>query len=158
MRIISEKELWLLSHFRQNARESLTKISRNTKVPVSTIFDKLKHYEGNLIKKHTTILDFTKLGFLAKAQAMLQLSPSQREEAKEFLLKCDNVNSLYKINNGYDYLIEFIFRDMRELEDFIGEFEKKFDVRKKQLFYIVDEIQRENFMANPELMKININN
>ena len=59
----NQKELLIMSHLRENSRKNLTKISKETKIAVSTIFDKIKKYEGGIIKKHTCILDFTKLGF-----------------------------------------------------------------------------------------------
>lgn len=158
MRDYRKKELLLLSFFRKNARESLTKISRSTKIPVSTIFDKLRTYETSLIRKHTTLLDFTKIGYLAKADVMVQVAASQREELKDFLKNCDHVNSLYKVNNGYDYLVEFIFKNMRNLEDFMDELEQTFEIRKKQIYYLVEDLAREKFMSNPDIMKVEMKN
>ena len=61
--LISKKELKIISEFRKNARENLTCASRKLGIPVSTIYDRLKKYSGNLITRHTAILDFKKLGF-----------------------------------------------------------------------------------------------
>ncbi|HIJ01446.1 TPA: hypothetical protein HA363_02255, partial [Candidatus Woesearchaeota archaeon] len=63
MKFATKKDVLLMSFFRNNARENLTRISRITRIPVSTIFDKLRDYEKELVKKHTTLLDFRKLGF-----------------------------------------------------------------------------------------------
>jgi len=147
-------ELLLLSHFRRNARESLTKISRKTSIPVSTIFDRLKSYENGLIKKHTVLLDFNKLGYMARANAMLQLSSESRVAAKEFLLKNNVVNSLYKINNGFDYFVELICKDMKELEQFLEDLEQKFQIKQKMVFYIIEDLAREKFMTEPDLIRL----
>jgi len=56
------KDMMLLSNLRANARETLTNISKRTNIPISTIFDRLKLHEKNLIKKHTAIIDFALLG------------------------------------------------------------------------------------------------
>ena len=43
------KDLMVLAALRQNARLSLTKMSKTTHVPISTIYDKLKQYERKII-------------------------------------------------------------------------------------------------------------
>ena len=60
-----------MSYLRMNARETLTKISRKTKVPVSTVYQRIKNKEVNLILKHTSLIDFRKLGFMTKAQVLI---------------------------------------------------------------------------------------
>ncbi len=140
------KELLLLSYFRRNARETLTKISRKTKIPVSTIFDKLKKYEGDIINKHTCLINFKKLGFNLKVNILFKLKKDNREEFQEFLKKHQKVNSVFRINNGFDYLVEGIFRDIKELQDF-GDETEKFDIADRKDFFILDDIKREDFLS-----------
>ncbi|RMF54740.1 Lrp/AsnC family transcriptional regulator, partial [Candidatus Woesearchaeota archaeon] len=149
---MSKKDLLLLTEFRRNSRETLTRISRKTKVPVSTIYDKLKFYEGNLIRKHTTLIDFTKLGFNTKAKVCIKVERELRDELKNFLIKNHNVNSVYKINNGFDFLVEVITRQIKDLEDFIELLEQKFPVKDHKVYYVIDDIKREGFLSNPELI------
>jgi DNA-binding Lrp family transcriptional regulator len=80
---LKEKEKEVLRHFRKNAREALTLISRKTNVPVSTIFDKLKRYEEQFIKKHTTLIDFQKLGYMTRANILLKANMKGREALKK---------------------------------------------------------------------------
>jgi DNA-binding Lrp family transcriptional regulator len=148
------KEKILLSHFRRNARESLTTISRLTRVPVSTIFDKLRHYEQSFIKKHTTLVDFSKLGFMTRANVMLKIAVEHRDAVKALLLKHQNVNSLYKVNNGYDYQAELVFHHIKDLEDFLEMLEAKYKVQQKTIYFIIEDICREEFLAKPELMAL----
>lgn len=153
---LSGKELVLLSHFRRNARESLTKISRVTRVPVSTIYDKLKHYEMDFVKKHTTLIDFTKLGYMTRANVMLKVAMEDRNALKEYLLKHEHVNSLFKVNNGYDYLAELVFKHIKDLEDFLEQVEAKYVIANKIVFYVIEDLCREEFMAKPELIKMEV--
>jgi len=155
MQELKVKEKILLSHFRQNARISLTTISRRTKMPVSTIFDKLKHYEQSFIRKHTTLVDFSKLGYLTRAEVMLKVSFDHRPQLKAFLLKHENVNTLFKVNNGYDFLAEVVFRHIKELEDFLELLERKYAIQEKTVYYVIEDICREEFMAKPELVALN---
>ncbi len=150
---LKTKERVLLSHFRRNARESLTTISKETRVPVSTIFDKLRHYEQSFIRKHTTIIDFAKLGYMTRANVLIKVAVEHRDVLKGFLVKHDNVNSLFKVNNGYDYLTELVFQHIKELEDFLETLETKYKVLDKNVFYIIEDICREEFLAKPDLVR-----
>jgi DNA-binding Lrp family transcriptional regulator len=53
----------ILAHLRQNSRTNLTKISKETAVPISTIFDRIKRYNKDVIIKNTVLLDFRKIGY-----------------------------------------------------------------------------------------------
>jgi DNA-binding Lrp family transcriptional regulator len=148
------RERLLLSHFRRNARESLTNISRETRVPVSTIFDKLKHYERQFIRKHTTLVDFSKLGYMTRAEVMLKVAVEHREAMRAYLLKHQSVNSLFKINNGYDFLAEMVFKHLKDLEDFLEQLEQRYKVTEKTVFYVIEDICREEFMAKPDMLQL----
>ncbi|MBU0629169.1 MAG: Lrp/AsnC family transcriptional regulator [Nanoarchaeota archaeon] len=150
--MIPRKDLLILAELRNNSRESLTEISKRTSVPISTIFDKLRFYQDNLIKKHTTIIDFSKLGFNARANIMVKVDRNAREDARKFLLHHLNVNSVYKISNGFDFLIEGVFKNVRDVEDFIDVFGGKFKLEQTQVHYIVEDIKKESFMNDNSLL------
>ena len=63
---MDKKELLILSQFRKNARENLTTTSRRIHVPISTLHDRLKKYEGKVIQRHTSILNFGEIGYNLK--------------------------------------------------------------------------------------------
>ena len=152
--MLAKKDMQIIANLRQNSRMSLTKMSRKTAIPVSTIFDKLKVYEGKLIQKHTSLLDFAKLGYNTRANITLKTNKDKREELKQFLTKHQNINSVYKINNGYDFLAEAVFKNIRELEDFLELLEEKFDVTERNVYYIIEDIKREAFMNNENLVLV----
>jgi len=146
--MIKEKELMLLSHFRNNSRISLTSLSKMTHIPVSTIFDKLKYYEKNeLIKKHTSILDFRKLGYELKIQILITAKRDNREELQKFLIAYQRINTIYRINNGYDFLIEAYFKNMQELDEFMQKLDLYEPIEKKE-FFVMEDIKREEFLTN----------
>ncbi len=146
--MLNQKDILLLTNLRQNARETLTKLSKKTNIPISTIYDKLKLYNGDIIKKHTSIIDFAKLGYNARVNIMLRVNKDERDEIREYLARKDCVNSVFKINNGFDFLIEGVFKNIKEVEDFVETVEDKYKIKKKEVFYIVDEIKREGFMTS----------
>jgi len=145
--MFGKKEIQILSNLRNNGREKLTNISRKTKIPVSTIFDKIRRYEENfVIKKHSCLLNFSKLGFEIDVNILIKVEREERDLLKEYLLERDCLNSIYKLSNGYDFMVEGIFRDMQELNDFLEELENGFNLMKNDVLYIVNELKREDFM------------
>ena len=131
--MISKKDFQIIAHLRQDARMPLTTMSRKTNIPVSTIFDRLKYTENNLIIKHTCLLDFNKLGYSVRANITFKADRDDKDALKDFLLKNGCVNSLYKINNGFDFLVECVFRQIKDMDSFLDEVEKKFRIQDKVL-------------------------
>ena len=147
---LQKKDLVIMACLRNNSRESLTKMSRRTSIPVSTIYERLKQYESEFIKKNTAILDFQKLGFSTRANVFVKASKESKDGLREYLIKTPHVNSVYKVNNGFDFSFEVIFRSITELEDFLENMEEKFSIESKSVYYIIDELQRESFLSNPD--------
>ena len=82
---LSKNEIKLLTYFRNNARKPLTRISRETRIPVSTIFDKLKTYEKLFIKKYTTLIDFRKVGFDIHVVMLFKIGKTSKQQFQEFI-------------------------------------------------------------------------
>ncbi|HLC58743.1 MAG TPA: Lrp/AsnC family transcriptional regulator [Candidatus Nanoarchaeia archaeon] len=152
--MIDKKQVIIISNLRRNARESLTRLSKKTSIPVSTIFEKLKVYESTIIKKHTCLINFASLGYNTTANIFLKVSKIDKEKVKDYLTISKSLNSVYRVNNNYDFMAEAIFKDMKEAELFLEEIENKFDIQDKYVSYIIDEIKKEDFMSNPEYLKI----
>jgi Lrp/AsnC family leucine-responsive transcriptional regulator len=155
---MDKRDMVILSYLRQNARETLTKMSRLTQIPVSTIFDKLRNIEDYVIKKHTTLLDFGKLGFSIRATLFISVKKEKKAETANFLLMHQNVNNLLKINNGYDFMIEVVFKSITELETFKEKIDEKFGIKTSETYFIIEDIKREAFMADPSIIDLVIEN
>ena len=150
--MLRKADFLFLTLLRQNSRQTLTNISKKTKIPISTLYEKLKNHEKSFILKHTTLIDFNKLGYHCKAKIMLSLPKDDRDRIRGFLKEHSQVNSLFKINNGYDFLAEGVFENVKDLEDFIEELEEKFNIRDKKVFYVIEDVKRESFLARPEIL------
>ena len=148
MQFLKKKEKLILAYMRLNSRENLTRISRKTKIPVSTIFDKLKKYEQSVIKKNTCLLDFKALGYGVKVNILMSVSKANRFEISQFVLKNRNTNSFFRINNGYDFMVEAIFRNMDGLQTYLDKL-SEFKAKNIKTHFILDEIKREIFLSNP---------
>ena len=149
---MNQKDIKIIANLRQNARMPLTRMSRKTQIPVSTIFDRLKLNENQLIIKHTSLLDFNKLGYNTRANITLRVDREDKQALQEFLIKHQSVNSVYKINNGFDFMVEGIFKQIKDMEEFIEEVEKRFKILDKKSFFIIEDLKREAFMSNANLI------
>ncbi|MBS3159337.1 Lrp/AsnC family transcriptional regulator [Candidatus Woesearchaeota archaeon] len=144
--ILKEKEVLLLKQFRVNARMKLTSMSRKTGIPVTSIFDKITNLDKiGIIKKYTILLDYELIGFEIKAILIIKINKKQKTDLKEFLSHHHSVNSLYRINNGFDFILEVIFKNMKIMDDFLEKIEKNFDILKLEIHYILEELKREDF-------------
>ncbi|MBI2133347.1 Lrp/AsnC family transcriptional regulator [Candidatus Woesearchaeota archaeon] len=129
-------------------------MSRKTRIPVSTIYDRLKSFEGVLIRKNSSLLNFSKLGFVVRALVIFSVEKSQRDEFSSCLLKNNNVNSLYRINNGYDFVAEILHKDINDLEHFMDSLVERFKVRERKTFFVIDELKKEGFLTDENFLDI----
>jgi DNA-binding Lrp family transcriptional regulator len=151
---MNKKDMQILAHLRQDARMPLTKMSRSTQIPVSTIFDRMKVHESSVIKKHTSLLNFAALGYNTRANIAFRVDRDDKEALKDYLMKHESVNSVYRINNGYDFMVEGIFEQIKDMEDFIDIVENKFKIQDKKSFFIIEDLKKESFMSNPDVLPI----
>lgn len=147
--MMEERDIVLLAHLRRNARAKLTHISKQAGIPVSTIFERLRMPLSSCVAKYTCILNNSELGFNSRATVILKVDKEQKNEIGQFLEKHQNVNSLYRINNGYDFMVDVVFRQMVHLEEFIEQLERKFKIKQKEVYFIIDEVKQEAFLADP---------
>ena len=123
-------------------------ISRETGIPISTIFDKVNKLGKSTISKYSPLLDFQKLGFGLRVNLILKANDKRKQDLKDFLLKNQNVNSLLRLNNNFDFFIETVFRDMKGLEEFYENL-KKFKIKKKKEFFVIEDLKKEEFLTKP---------
>ena len=140
---MNPKALKLLSCLRENSREKLSVISRKTSLPISTLFDTLKELESEVISRHTSLVDFSKLGFDVRVQVLLKVPKDDREKLKKHLLCHQNTNSLYKTNHNFNFIVECLFRNLRELNCFIENLENNFDLLEHKIHYLIEEVKKE---------------
>ncbi|MBN1157224.1 Lrp/AsnC family transcriptional regulator [Candidatus Woesearchaeota archaeon] len=150
---MNKKDMLIISHLRKDGRASLTDLSRKTNIPVSTIFDRIKHHDG-FIKRHAVLIDFARLGYNTRANILIKVDRAEREEVKNYLLNNLSVNSVYKVNSNHDFMIDAVFKDIKEMEEFQERMDEKFKIKNKQIYYIIDELKKEEFLAHPEMMKM----
>lgn len=150
--MVNINDLTLLAYLRQNSRAHLMDISRESRIPVSTLHDRLMEKAGSSILRHTCIVDFSAVGFAVKAHVLFKINKNDKDNVHKFLMKSFNVNNLYKINNGYDFIAEFVFRSISEMEGFFDSLDQKFSIKSKEVHYIISDLKREAFLSSPDFI------
>ncbi len=145
--MISKEDMCLLSHLRKDARASLVKISEGTGMALSTVYEKLRKFEESIIKKHTCIIDFKKLGYNVRVNVVIKVDKTQRESMADYLSAHDHINRVYRVNSNHDYMLEGLFRDYSEFREFMEQLEEKFSIEDKQIYHLIDDIKEEEFLA-----------
>ena len=150
--MISEKDKKIIKHLRHNARMKLTDLSKKIDVPVTTLYSKLKNFEKQLIKKHTCLIDYNQLGYYKNIYLVMKAN-EKKTELRDFLHQHSCVNSLYRVNYGFDFLVECIFKDEKEVTDFLELLQEDFRPE-VQMLNIIEELKKEEFMIHrPDLKK-----
>ncbi len=148
------KDLIILSELRKNARESLTKMSRRTRIPISTLHDRIRTNLNNLIKKNCALIDFSKLGFPIRINLLIKVPSKNKKDIAEFLRNNFHVNTLLRVTNEFDFLAELIFKDIKSAGEFIDGLEEKFEIEAEKKYFIIDELKKEEFLSDKELLPL----
>jgi DNA-binding Lrp family transcriptional regulator len=141
--MLTKKEMIILQELRGDARKTLTGISRKTNIPLSTVLLTLRKLENTVIKKYVSLLNYPALGYNIKVHLFLKPKEGYKKKLKNFLLSHNSVNTFYKINGDYDFLVECIFRKIEELEGFKERLEEMSDSRQEH--HILENIKNERF-------------
>ncbi|MGE0793045.1 MAG: Lrp/AsnC family transcriptional regulator [Candidatus Woesearchaeota archaeon] len=148
MNDLKKKDFEIIKHLRMNSRQTLTQISKKTHIPISTLYDKLRLYEKEAILKHTSIIDFDKLGYSTRTQIYLKTNLENRHKLQNFLLTHENINNMFLLTNDYDFCLDCVFEDSRSVRDFIDYLDNEFCIEKQQVLFVAKEIVAEKFLAS----------
>jgi len=149
LKVLQKRDIKILSCLREDARASITKIAKKTQLPISTVYERIQFHRKNTVYKFSALLDFTKFGYMAKALVLFKINKKDKKKVRDYFIEHQSVNSVYRVSNGNDYMVEIIFRDIKEIEDFLDEVEEEFRVRNKEVHYLIEDLKKEEFM--PEL-------
>lgn len=135
----------IVSCLRKNARMTTAEISEELNMPISTVSESIRHNDGCFLK-HSSLIDFKKLGYDTRATMTIKVEKDDMSRLRDFLLKCPMINSAYRVDEGFDFLVEGIFFSPQEMADFIEEIETNFCIDRIDTHLVLDEIKKEGFM------------
>ena len=153
---VTRKDILLCSRLRENARETLTRMSRKTGIPVSTLYDRMQAHKGGLIKGFTSILDFSMLGFGVRANLLIKANFYHRDEIRSFLEGAYCANTVQALNNAFDFLADCVFSSIDELERFKQRLHEAGKIERLEVLLVVEDIKKEGFLRGPELALMHV--
>ena len=146
---VDKEDLKILSCLRKNARETLTRISKLTGIPISSTFDRLKRLEETgIIARHTSLLDPKKIGFSAQVIFFLKTNDSNKKELERRLMENPQVNNVARITGNWNFVTDALFRDVEELESFIEALRKDYKGIEFSLHHVLKTLKQECFLID----------
>jgi Lrp/AsnC family transcriptional regulator for asnA, asnC and gidA len=148
---ITGKDIEILEHFRKNARKKVTDIAKDVNIPATTVYDKLRSFQNKgIITKHSTIIDFSKIGYQSLSIILFEPSNEKRNSLKEYLVSHPNVNSFYRADYDKHFITECVFEDYDSLNDFVRDTDLRFNSSSK-VFNIHSKPKEECFVGGDKL-------
>ncbi len=118
---MDENDKKILNILSQNSRISISKISKKTGIPDTTVSNRIKKLEkSNIIEKYTTIINPEAVGIKITAMIIIQTETEKHENVEEELPKLEKVSEVYSISGEYDILIKVWAHTLEELNDIVN--------------------------------------
>ena len=141
---MKQTDLEIIDCLRQG-RISISEMARKLKMPISTVRDRIKNIEEKFVVKHSSLLDYSKLGYSSNAILAVKISPKEKKDFLKFLKRQSCVNSIYHINSGFNFLIELVCKDNFALRNWIEEIKSAYFLE-IILFQILKTEEKEKFI------------
>src|SRR5512137_1523614 len=116
---LDSSDLKILSALRTNSRETLTKISADTGISISLVFDRLKSMEQEgLIRRYSCSVDWKRLGLNRRVLLLIRTPERLRDKTQARLAKSHHINNLWRLNGKCGLAAEAMFVSLRQQEVF----------------------------------------
>jgi DNA-binding Lrp family transcriptional regulator len=102
--------------------------------------------EQGLGIRYTALVDFQKLGYTRVVHLCIKAPKESKDKVEQHLMSHSSLNSLVRINHGYNFLAHMVFRDVGEMKQFVDDLQSRFGAE-TQVFEAIDELVRERFIS-----------
>ncbi|HII17451.1 hypothetical protein A2311_06455 [candidate division WOR-1 bacterium RIFOXYB2_FULL_48_7] len=149
-KMVSEKDLHLLHHLRNDARATITDISKKMDAPITTVFDRMQGVLEKYVERNTSLLNFGRLGLNSHMYVACRVARKSREQFEACIAKHPHINTAAQIGFGGDYLLELITPDQAKAHDVITALEAVFNITKATPFNVTKELKREGILTEKD--------
>src|SRR3989344_5113586 len=126
---LKEQDFKIISYLYHNDREPVSKIAKSCKLTRDQVEYKLNKYiSSGLIVKFHTIFNYKKLGYDCYAIILIKANHESLKELELTLEKNKNLISYGKAFGKYDLYINSIFKDEKELSNYISDLITKYNI------------------------------
>lgn len=124
---LDEKDLRIIRYLKEHADAHINKISKETRIPITTIHNReRKLSKEGIIKNYTIKLDYTKLGKPIKAYILITVNQNvskrkkgSQEEIGKLIKKIEGVESVDIVTGTTDMLVEVRSTSIEDLNDIV---------------------------------------
>jgi DNA-binding Lrp family transcriptional regulator len=110
----------IIKSLNENGRKSLRAVSKELKVSLSTISNRIKKLEEEgIIEGYIPIINQEKAGYDLTAVINLKITHGKLMETQKQISKDKHISAIYDITGEWDSLIIAHFRDRKDLNRFI---------------------------------------
>jgi len=110
----------IINSLNENGRKSLRTISKELKVSLSTVANRLKKLERDgIIEGYTPVINLEKAGLDLTAVINLKIRHGKLIETQKRISKDKHVSAIYDITGDWDSVIISHFKDRKDLNRFI---------------------------------------
>jgi len=118
---MDEKDKILLNELKKDSKRSVQDLSKATKIPSTTVYNRIKDLEKEgIIKQYTVKLDNKKVG---KVQAFFEVTLNPSVNVSEFLKKI-KADEIFSIAGDYQFLIKSTFNDLGGVYSFTAQLQQ----------------------------------
>lgn len=121
--LLDYKDKKLLQQLQQNSKQTTKELSAKLNLSVTAVYERIKKLERQgVIKKHTVLLDKTKIGKAFMVFCHVKLIQHTKENILEFekeITKLNEVLECFHLSGDYDYILKVCVSDMEEFREFM---------------------------------------
>lgn len=111
----------ILKELNENSRISMSELGRKIKLSSPSVTERVRQMESfGFIKKYTTVIDYTKLGFPIQCIIEVTVKNGDYNRFKNYIENFSNLEFCYRIAGNACYLLKMHFVSFSEVEDFIN--------------------------------------
>lgn len=115
----------IINHLQKNGRMQLKDLSASINLSAPATANRLHQLETDgIITGYQAIIDPIALGLYTKAFILLEVKPEQKKTFYPYIKKCKNVVECNCVTGDYSMLLEVLFENTMELDQFIGELQE----------------------------------
>lgn len=121
--LLDYKDKKLLQQLQQNSKQTTKELSAKLNLSVTAVYERIKKLERQgVIKKHTVLLNKTKIGKAFMVFCHVKLIQHTKENIVEFekeITKLNEVLECFHLSGNYDYILKVCVSDMEEFREFM---------------------------------------
>lgn len=150
---LDERDLLILAGLREDGGMRLAGLAKLSGLPLSTVHARLQGRLAKCIRRRTVLLEFEALGCPVTALILWRVPPKRVEGFAASLAARPQVNSLFRVTNGFDVAAEAVFPRLAELEAFLGEVDREERPEARVAVLVTGELCRERFLVGEGAVK-----